>query len=58
MKIENSNIDTKDFKQLIRDVALIKNILVSEGELTNWAKKELAKARAEKKEDYLSLEEL
>ena len=44
------NVNPREFKQLINDVALIKNFLLTsgtdpEGELTDWAKKELADAR-------------
>ena len=42
--------------KLQRDVELIKNVLMSEGELTDWAKKELERARKEKK--TISHEEL
>ena len=38
-------VDPKDMRKLMEDVALIKNILMSEGGLTPWAKKELMKAR-------------
>ena len=41
-----------DLMKIERDVELIKNILMSEGELTEWAKNELARAREEKEEDY------
>ena len=44
--------------KLSRDVELIKNILLSEGELTPYAKKHLAKARSEKAEDYTTLKDL
>ena len=44
--------------ELKKDIELIKNILLSEGDLTNWAKNELIKARNEKEENYVSLEEL
>lgn len=57
MEIEIKDVK-KDLVQIKRDMALIKNILILEGELSDWAKDELAKARAEKKEEYVSLEEL
>ena len=51
-------INPEDLKKLMKDVALIKEILFfnsnikdPEGELSDWAKKELKKAR---KENYLS----
>lgn len=37
---------------------LLKNILLSEGELSEWAKTELVKSRQEKEEDCFSLEDL
>ena len=51
-------MNLKDFEQLMRDVALIKNILISEGELSDYAKKEIDRARREKAEEYTSLDEL
>ena len=57
METETKNMNEKLIK-LIRDVELIKNILMSEGELTEYAKRELKKARAEKEEDYTNLEEI
>ena len=36
---------TRDIEQIKKDLELIKNILLSEGELTDWAKRELARAR-------------
>ena len=52
IKIVNENL-----LKLARDVALIKNILMSEGELSDWAKKQLSIARS-KHEKYFSLEEV
>ena len=57
MKSEAGDI-SKNLIKLRRDVELIKNILMAEGDLTGYAKKQLIKARAEKKEEYTSLEEL
>ena len=48
----------EEILKLAVDVALIKNILISEGELTESAKKDLDEARAEDTEEYISLEEL
>jgi len=48
----------KDLLDLKREVAMIKNILVSEGELTSWAKKELALARKGKMSGYTRLSAL
>lgn len=54
--------DIRDINQnlikLRRDIELIKNILMAEGKLSEYAKRELAKARAEKEEDYSDLDEL
>ena len=47
-----------DLRRLIIDVALIKDVLLEERELTDWAKKELKNAREENEEEYISLEEL
>jgi len=48
----------EDIKKLVIDVALIKNLLVERGELSDWAKEELKKAREEDEDEYISLEEL
>jgi hypothetical protein len=48
----------EDIKKLMVDVALIKNAFLDEGELTDWAKGELKKAREEDESEYLSLEKL
>lgn len=45
MDTTTTNVRIEDLTQLRKDVELIKNILLSEGELTDWAKKELARAR-------------
>jgi len=50
-------VDANDLRQLVQDVKLLKNVLLSEGELTDWAKKELAEARADE-ENNISLEDL
>jgi len=55
--MENINIDSKDLKKLIEDIAQIKEMLIKEREekeleeieLTNWAKNELKEARARKR---------
>ena len=51
------NTNSKDFKQLVNDLALIKNLFMSEAELTDWAKKELAEARKISDSENISLEE-
>ena len=55
MKTQMIKVDANDLKRLVKDVALIKNILLSEGEFTNWAKKELIKARELPDSEYFSL---
>jgi len=57
METETKSINEKLIR-LAKDVELIKNILMSEGELTDYAKTELVKARAEKEENYTNLEDL
>ncbi len=48
----------RDMEKIRRDIELIKNILISEGELTEWAKDTLKKARAEEESKYTDLEDL
>lgn len=57
MEPEIKNIH-EDLIKLQRDIELIKNILMSEGELTSWAKEELADARVESEDSYTSIEDL
>ena len=57
MESEIKNL-REDIKKLMVDVALIKNAFLDEGELTDWAKEELKKAREEDESEYTSLEEL
>ena len=54
--MENTSIKPEDLRKLMRDVELIKNMLMSEGELTDWAKKELSEARNRSESSYVSLE--
>lgn len=58
METEIKGISVEELKQLIRDVALIKNILLSEGELTDWAKNELEKARKRPNSEKITHEEV
>ena len=58
MEQEKICISEKDIKQLIQDVALIKSILMSERELTDWAKKELIMARETPVSECISHEEV
>lgn len=64
METETHEINKK-LAQLARDVALIKQILMKqklskdpEGELSDWAKEELAQARAEPKSSRATLEQV
>lgn len=59
------NINSEELKQLIKDVALLKEILLSsvhredsEGELSDWAKAELEVARKTPISQYISHEEV
>lgn len=47
-----------DIIKLKRDVNVIKHILSEEGELTEWAKKALAEARAEPEKEYTNLDDV
>lgn len=65
MENQTININANDLKQLILDVKLMKEILLSgklyydyEGELSDWAKDELAKARETPDSEYVSMEEI
>ena len=46
----------KDIEELKRDVSIIKHILSEEGELTKWAREELAKARKTPDNEYSNLD--
>jgi len=48
----------QDLIKLQKQVELLNRIILNEGKLTNWAKKELAKTRSEKGESYTLLDEL
>ena len=55
----------QDLTKLRRDIEIIKNLLISqrkieedEGELTEWAEKELEEARKTPESKYISLEEV
>ncbi|MCK4996765.1 hypothetical protein KAS08_00540 [Candidatus Pacearchaeota archaeon] len=63
MESQMINVDADDLRQLISDVKLMKEILLSNGlysedELSDWAKKELKESREENEENYVSLENL
>jgi hypothetical protein len=55
---ENMKVIHKDMRKIQRDLELIKNILASEGKLTEWAKQELKRAREEDESNYTDLEDL
>jgi hypothetical protein len=48
----------EDLIKLRSQIELLNRVLLNEGKLTTWAKKELAKARTEKEENYTSLDDL
>lgn len=48
----------QDLEELKRDVALIKNILVEEGKLTDYARELLEEARNTPKSQFISHDEL
>jgi len=48
----------QDLEELKRDIAVIKHILTEEGKLTDYAKKELAKARKTPESEYIKHEDL
>jgi len=58
METHRIEVDANDLKQLIRDVQLLKNVLLSEGELTDWAKEKLAESRKVSDFELLSSEEV
>lgn len=58
MNSKTTNVKTEDLAQLKRDVELIKNVLLSEGELTDWAKSELADARNIPESECISHEDV
>ena len=62
---ESKIINPEDLKKLMKDVALIKEILFfnsnikdPEGELSDWAKKQLKKARESPESEYVPFEEV
>ena len=65
MKTGRMKVDANDVKQLVRDVEMIKAILLShkpfpdpEGELSDWAKRELAESRKPPDSELQSSEEV
>ncbi len=51
-------VNAEDILQIKKDIELLKNIILSEGELSDWAKDALTEARKESEDNYISLEEL
>ena len=57
-------VNSNDFNKLIQDVAMIKHFLIGssvsdpEGELSDWAKKELEKTENTPNSDLISMEEI
>ncbi len=58
MESEIIKVSAKDILQIKKDIQFIKNQLMEETELTDWAKKELEEARKTPKEEYISMEEI
>ncbi len=57
MEIDTNTLH-RDMEKIRKDLELIKNILLSEGELTEWAKNSLKEARKENESKYVDLEDL
>ena len=51
-------IINKNIENLYNEVKLIKSILSEEYELSEWAKKELKKARETPQEEYINLKDI
>jgi hypothetical protein len=49
---------SRDIARIRKDIELIKNMLLSEGELTSWARKALARARKQNEDTYMSLNDI
>ena len=65
MEVETINVSADDLRKLIQDVAMIKEVLMChrpypdpEGELSDWAKKELKEARNTPEEECISMEDI
>ncbi len=52
------SINVEDITQIKRDIEILKNALLSEGELSDWAKNVLTEAREESEDNYVSLSDL
>lgn len=65
METQTINVRSQDFQKMMADIEMIKAILLShksypdpEGELSDWAKKELEETRATPGEEYIGMEEI
>jgi hypothetical protein len=58
MAEEMVKVKAEDFAQLVRDVAVLKNLLLYEGALSDWAKEELKKSREISVSECVSQEEV
>ncbi len=58
MKTQTVAVPCDDLTQLKNDVALIKNLLLDEGPLTDWAKNELEESRMVTDSELLSSKEV
>ena len=54
----NINSIHNDLVRLRVEIELLRNVILSEGELSDYAKKELETARKEPEEEYTDLEDL
>ena len=57
MEVTINNLH-QDLTKLRRDVELIKNMIMAEGELSSWASAQIKEARVEDEGSYTSLSEL
>ena len=51
-------VKAEDFAQLVRDVSVLKNLLLNEGTLSEWAIEELKKSREVPMSECVSHEEV
>ena len=58
MKGVTLEVINKNIEKLYNEVELIKNILSEERELSEWAKKELERARETPETEYVDLEDI
>lgn len=52
------SVNANDILQIKQDIEILKNVILSEGELSDWAKKTLIESRKESEKDYVSLVDL